>query len=122
MESQSERSPASSHHSLLIAGTVTVVGFLATTLAQPRVLVHIPLQNLLKNVLHTDRSANAAFFFWVGLPWYIKPLLGILSDSVPIFGSRRKSYILIGALAATAAWFSLITATHSYSELLVICM
>ena len=56
MESQSARSPVASHHSLLIAGTVTVVGFLATTLAQPRVLVHIPLQNLLKNVLHTDRS------------------------------------------------------------------
>ena len=53
------------------------VGFLATTLAQPRVLAHIPLQNLLKNVLHTDRSANAAFFFWIGLPWYIKPLLGV---------------------------------------------
>ena len=116
------RPSAASNHTLLIAGIVTIVGFLTTTLAQPRVLVHIPLQNLLKNVLHTDRSANAAFFFWVGLPWYIKPLLGILSDAVPIFGSRRKSYILIGALAATAAWFSLITATHSYSELLVICM
>jgi hypothetical protein len=115
-------SARASNHSLLIAGIVIAVGFLTTTLAQPRVLVHIPLQNLLKNVLHTDRSANAAFFFWVGLPWYIKPLLGILSDAVPIFGSRRKSYILIGAVAATAAWFSLIEATHSYSELLVICM
>src|SRR6266404_65125 len=121
MESQSERSPAASQHSLLIAGTVTAVGFLATTLAQPRVLVHIPLQNLLKNVLHTDRSTNAAFFFWIGLPWYIKPLLGVLSDACPIFGSRRKSYILIGSLAAMAAWCSLITAAHSYSELLVIC-
>lgn len=122
MQSQAIRSSAVSDHSLLIAGMVIVVGFLTTTLAQPRVLVHIPLQNLLKNVLHTDRSANAAFFFWIGLPWYIKPLLGILSDSVPIFGSRRKSYILIGALAATAAWFSLLAGTHSYGELLVICM
>jgi MFS family permease len=113
---------ASIHPTLLIAGIVVTVGFLTTTLAQPRVLVHIPLQNLLKNVLHTDRSTNAAFFFWVGLPWYIKPLLGILSDAFPIFGSRRKSYILIGALAAVAAWLSLITATHSYSELLLICM
>jgi MFS family permease len=122
MRSQATDSSTGSNHSLLIAGIVTVVGFLTTTLAQPRVLVHIPLQNLLKNVLHTDRSANAAFFFWVGLPWYIKPLLGILSDAVPIFGSRRKSYILIGALAAATAWFSLIAATHSYSELLAICM
>src|ERR1700722_6164374 len=122
MRSQATGPSAASNHTLLIAGIVTIVGFLTTTLAQPRVLVHIPLQNLLKNVLHTDRSANAAFFFWVGLPWYIKPLLGILSDAFPIFGSRRKSYILIGALAAVAAWLSLITATHSYSELLLICM
>jgi MFS family permease len=122
MRSKATGPSAASNHSLLIASIVTIVGFLTTTLAQPRVLMHIPLQNLLKNVLHTDRSANAAFFFWVGLPWYIKPLLGILSDAVPIFGSRRKSYILIGALAATAAWFSVITATHSYSELLVVCM
>ena len=101
---------------------VIAVGFMTTTLAQPRVLAHIPLQNLLKNVLHTDRSTNAAFFFWIGLPWYIKPILGILSDSLPIFGSRRKSYILIGALASVAAWFSLMARPHSYGELLVICV
>jgi MFS family permease len=122
LKSRALRSSVASDHSLLIAGIVIAVGFLTTTLAQPRVLVHIPLQNLLKNVLHADRSSNAAFFFWIGLPWYIKPLLGILSDAFPILGSRRKSYILIGALASVAAWFSLIAATHSYSELLVICM
>ena len=123
MQSQSTiHSSAISNRSLLIASVVIAVGFLATTLAQPTVLVRIPLQNLLKNVLHTDRSAAAAFFFWIGLPWYIKPLIGILSDSFPLFGSRRKSYIIMGALAAVAAWFSLISATHSYSKLLVICM
>ena len=122
MQSTSTRSSAASNHSLLIAGIVIVLGFLTTTLAQPRVLVHIPLQNLLKNVLHVDRSTNAAFFFWVGLPWYIKPLIGVLSDAFPIFGRRRKSYILIGALGSIAAWLLLIGETHSYSELLLTCM
>jgi len=122
MQSTSTRSSAASNHSLLIAGIVIVLGFLTTTLAQPRVLVHIPLQNLLKNVLHVDRSTNAAFFFWVGLPWYIKPLIGVLSDAFPIFGRRRKSYILIGALGSVAAWFLLVGETHSYRELLLICM
>src|SRR6266481_10080756 len=110
MQSKSTPSSAVTNHSLLVAGIVIGVGFLATTLAQPRVLLHIPLQNLLKNVLHTDRSTNAAFFFWVGLPWYIKPLIGVLSDAFPLFGSRRKSYIIMGSLAAMAAWCSLITA------------
>ncbi len=122
MQSKSTPSSAVTNHSLLVAGIVIGVGFLATTLAQPRVLLHIPLQNLLKNVLHTDRSTNAAFFFWVGLPWYIKPLIGVLSDAFPILGRRRKSYILIGAVASVAAWVSLIGATNSYSELLTICM
>src|SRR5258708_31268448 len=101
MRSQATGPSAPYNHTLLIAGIVIVVGFLTTTLAQPRVLVHLPLQNLLKNVLHTDRSTNAAFFFWVGLPCYIKPLLGVLSDAFPIFGIRRHSYIVFGAVSAT---------------------
>ncbi|MGH1559689.1 hypothetical protein ACRAWD_22420 [Caulobacter segnis] len=49
-------------------------------------------------MLHSDRSANAAFFFWVGAPWYIKPLLGVLSDAYPLPGqSLRKSYLALGA-------------------------
>ena len=51
----------------LHAAIVIVVGILATTLAQPTTLGRIPLQNLLKNELHADRAANAAFFFWMGL-------------------------------------------------------
>ena len=45
------------------AAIVIVVGVLATTLAQPQVLARLPLQNLLKNELHVDRTANAAFSF-----------------------------------------------------------
>ena len=31
----------------------------------------------------------------VGLPWSLKILYGIISDNVPIYGSRRKSYLVI---------------------------
>ena len=31
------------------------------------------------------------------LPWTMKMVFGELVDTVPIFGSQRKSYILIGA-------------------------
>jgi hypothetical protein len=44
-----------------------MAGVLATTLAQTQVLARLPLQNLLKNELHADRTANTAFFFWAGL-------------------------------------------------------
>ncbi|NJN23769.1 MAG: folate/biopterin family MFS transporter, partial [Acaryochloridaceae cyanobacterium RL_2_7] len=32
------------------------------------------------------------------LPWVIKPIYGFLSDSVPIVGFRRRSYLLIAGV------------------------
>ncbi|ENZ83450.1 arabinose efflux permease family protein [Caulobacter vibrioides OR37] len=101
---------------------VVFIGFWATTLAQPNVLGRIPLQNLLKNTLESDRSAAAAFFFWIGAPWYLKPLIGALSDTYPLLGSRRASYLALGGLIAAAAWAALAPAAHDYGALLAVCM
>jgi hypothetical protein len=105
---------------LRYAALVIVAGVLATTLAQPQVLARLPLQNLLKNELHVDRTANAAFFFWAGLAWYLKPFAGILTDAFPLFGSRRKSYILISATLAALSWLALIVTPHDYRKLLFV--
>jgi MFS family permease len=101
------------------AALVIVAGVLATTLAQTQVLARLPLQNLLKNELHVDRTANAAFFFWAGLAWYLKPLAGILTDAFPLFGTRRRSYMLLSALLAGVSWLALIWTPHQYRTLLV---
>src|SRR5437016_5396954 len=69
-------------------------GVFATTFAQPAVL-KLPLQYLLKSDLHVSRDAMAAFFAAGALAWYFKPLAGILSDSVPLFGTRRRHYLLL---------------------------
>lgn len=100
------------------AAVVIVVGILATTLAQQQSLGKIPLQNLLKNELHVDRAANAAFFFWIGLAWYFKPFAGILTDAFPLFGSRRRSYLLIGGALATLSWVALYFTPREYNKLL----
>ena len=107
---------------LVYAALVIVAGVLATTLAQTQVLARLPLQNLLKNELHADRTANAAFFFWAGLAWYLKPFAGILTDAFPLFGSRRKSYILISTTLATLSWLVLIVTPHEYRDLLFVVM
>src|SRR6478609_12175314 len=39
----------------------------------------------------------AAIGVWLSLPWTVKMVFGQLVDSVPIFGSQRRSYILVGA-------------------------
>jgi hypothetical protein len=106
--------------SLIYAALVIIAGVLATTLAQPQVLARLPLQNLLKNELHLDRTANAAFFFWAGLAWYLKPCAGILTDAFPLFGSRRKSYIVISASLAALSWLALTVTPHEFRNLLLV--
>ena len=107
---------------LVYAALVIVAGVLATTLAQTQVLARLPLQNLLKNELHADRTANAAFFFWAGLAWYLKPFAGILTDAFPLFGSRRRSYILVSATLAALSWLVLIVTPHEYRDLLFVAI
>ena len=111
-----------SSRALFYASVVIVVGVLGTTLGQPQVLGRIPIQNLLKNELHVDRAANAFFFLAMGLAWYLKPIFGIITDAFPLFGSRRKSYMIIGATLATLAWGVLYFTPHQYYRLLWVCV
>src|SRR5262245_31718737 len=45
-------------------------------------------------------AALTAFNF----PWIIKPIYGLVSDFVPLFGYRRKSYLILASLVATGAY------------------
>ena len=47
------------------------------------------------------------------LPWVVKPLYGFMSDGLPIFGYRRRPYIILSGLMGTAAWISLATVVQS---------
>lgn len=100
------------------AAILVAAGILATTLAQPGVLSGLPLRNMIKNEMHLSRSATSAFFFLIGLPWYFKPLAGILTDAFPILGSRRKTYLLVSAAFATLVWIAIAFTPHRYVPLL----
>jgi predicted MFS family arabinose efflux permease len=104
---------------LYTAIVIVIVGFLATTLVQPQGVARIPFQNLLKNSLGISRTGNAAFFFWIGLPWYFKPLVGIFTDAFPFFGSRRKLYLLVNTVLAVISWSGLYFTPIKYTNLLV---
>ncbi len=102
------------------AATLVVVGIISTSLAQEQALGRLPLQNLLKNELHASRTASSAFFFLAGLAWYFKPVAGILTDAFPIFGSRRKTYLMLAASLGALVWLSVIFVPHRYDALLLI--
>jgi MFS family permease len=69
------------------------------------------LPNQAVTVLLKDRGLSAGqvadFFLLSTIPWLIKPVYGLLSDFVPLFGWRRKSYFLLAAALASGAGFAL---------------
>lgn len=60
-------------------------------------------------------SQVANFFLISTIPWFIKPAYGLLSDFVPIFGRRRKSYFLLTCtLAAASGIWLAVMPEHSF--------
>jgi MFS family permease len=47
------------------------------------------------------------FFAVAALPWMIKPLYGLLTDLVPLWGYRRKTYLMVTAGLATIGFLGL---------------
>jgi MFS family permease len=69
--------------------------------------------------LTADLVAN--FFLLASIPWFIKPLYGLISDFLPLFGRRRKSYLLLtSALACTAGLIAGFSVHHSYWWLVIL--
>jgi folate/biopterin transporter len=59
---------------------------------------------LLKDELHLGPAELSALTGLFALPWTIKPLYGFLSDGVPLFGFRRRSYLILCGLLGTFSY------------------
>jgi len=61
-----------------------------------------------KDTLRLTPAEAAGIAFWLGLPWSMKMVAGVASDVYPILGSRRGSYLLLGAFCSLAgyAWLA----------------
>ncbi|CAK4709230.1 hypothetical protein LEN26_015152 [Aphanomyces euteiches] len=66
---------------------------------------------LIKDVMKLQPADSQAVMTSAGIPWGIKPLYGIMSDSLPIFGYRRKSYLVIMNMVGIAAFYGLYSLT-----------
>src|SRR5947208_6440619 len=69
------------------------------------------LPNQAITIILKDRGLSAGqaadFFLIALLPWVIKPVYGLLSDFVPLFGRRRQSYFLLTSALAGVAGLAL---------------
>lgn len=97
---------------------LVAAGAFATTFAQQRVLGNLPTVFLLKDHLHLRKEEVATFFFWATFAWNLKPLAGILTDAFPLFGTRRRSYMILGAGAAGVLWLIMKFLPDNYTGLL----
>ncbi len=61
----------------------------------------------IKEALTLSPVELAGIGVWLALPWTVKMVFGELVDSVPIFGSQRRSYVLIGAAFTAAGMITL---------------
>jgi MFS family permease len=68
-------------------------------------LISQPLNYYLKEALGWTPVQVTAFITIFNLPWVIKPLYGMISDFVPLFGYRRKSYLIIANVVAIGGYF-----------------
>ena len=96
--------------------TLIAVGWLGTGLSLQ--VAELPIRFLLKEELRLQPEVLSGFLLLANIPIYIKPFAGILSDAVPLFGTRRKSYLLISLFLAGLFWLALALVPRSYSSLL----
>jgi MFS family permease len=75
-------------------------------------LIAQPLNYYLKQTFGWTPVQVTAYLTILNLPWIIKPVYGIVSDFLPLFGYRRKAYLVIANAAGVGAycWVTQITA------------
>jgi len=104
-----------SHADLRRAFFLVSAGLFITSLGQPGVIGLLPFRFLFKNQFHLDAFQQAKFFAVATFAWYLKPLAGLLCDSFPLFGTRRRSYLILSAGVAGIAWSLFAIAPRSYA-------
>ncbi|MEH2115637.1 folate/biopterin family MFS transporter [Nostoc sp.] len=76
-------------------------------------LSRLAVSFFLKDELLLSPVQVSALLGIVFLPWMIKPVFGFISDGLPIFGYRRRPYLILSGILGTAAWVSLATIVHT---------
>jgi MFS family permease len=78
-------------------------------------LPNLSITFFLKDTLGLSAAKTATFFSITTIPWLLKPLYGLTSDFLPLFGQRRKSYFLLTSGMAAAMGFILASmGTYTY--------
>ncbi|WP_414570224.1 folate/biopterin family MFS transporter [Nostoc sp. CCY 9925] len=88
---------------------ILAVYFVQGILGLSRLAVSFFLKDeLLLSPVQVSALLGAAF-----LPWMIKPVFGFISDGLPIFGYRRRPYLILSGILGTVSWVSMASIVHT---------
>jgi MFS family permease len=97
------------------------VVYVAEGVGQTGGLIAQPLNYFLKQTYGWSPVQVTAYLTVLNLPWIIKPVYGIVSDFLPLFGYRRKSYLVLANAAAAGSYFW-VTQITAPSELVFVLL
>jgi folate/biopterin transporter len=72
-------------------------------------LARLAVSFFLKDDLHLGPAEVAAMTGIASIPWTIKPLFGFLSDGMPVFGYRRRPYLILSGILGMLSWLGMAT-------------
>lgn len=101
---------------------ITVVmgcGIFVSGFAQVAVIGSLPFRLLLKDHLGYGATMVSVFTQVAAIPWNLKFLAGVVTDGVPIFGTRRRHYLMLTSAAAALLWLAVGLVPPRYVPLLL---
>ncbi|PZO36672.1 MAG: folate/biopterin family MFS transporter [Pseudanabaena frigida] len=84
-------------------GAIAVIYFVQGAMAISQLAVSF----FLKDDLGLSPAEVASMVGITMLPWTVKPLYGLISDGFPVFGYRRRPYLLLSSVLGIFAWASM---------------
>jgi predicted MFS family arabinose efflux permease len=99
---------------------VIAAGIFVTGFGWPGTIGRLPFSLLLKNQLHMPAHKVAAFWAVATIAWYVKPLFGLISDAYPLFGTRRRGYLLTGTVLSGLFWLAFVVVPHDYVPFVIV--
>ncbi len=86
-------------------------------------LARLAVSFFLKDELGLGPAEVSALMGIVAIPWMIKPLYGFISDGLPVFGYRRRPYLILSGFLGVASWITMATVVHqAWSATLAIAL
>jgi predicted MFS family arabinose efflux permease len=104
----SNDSPAANQSEIRRLIALFALAYFAQGLSQAGGLINQPLNYYLKTGLGLSASDISEYLAILTIPWVVKPIYGLISDYIPLFGYRRRTWLMLVNLIAATGFLWLI--------------